>query len=183
MKTTQKTPTEPLPIIHTLPDCLTLADLHLENVKVGDEVVTISRTSNGGLSVGSRVFVVREIESWRVLLNNENGDSRGAWQTKNGGGCPYAMHPQHVMRYYYSANPEHIATARRQAAEQEAAEIARKAAFEVQMALARPLGDELGDEWDSEEGYRRETAAQTLAERLTPEQMRTLAEWLGVKMD
>lgn len=178
--------TPPPATIHNLPDGLTLDDLHLSAVKVGDEVVTISRADNGGLSVGSRVFRVSAIESWRVLIRREDGKTHGAWQIKNGGGCPYAMHPQHVMRFYYSANPEHIARARRQAKEQEAAEIARKAAFEAQMVLARPIGEALGDEWDSGgdyEGFQRESAAQALAEKLTPEQMRTLAGWLGVKMD
>lgn len=177
-----KTPAEPLPIVHNLPDGLTLADLHLENVKVGDEIVTIKRAENGGgLSVGSRVFYVREIENWRVLLRGDEHKTHGAWQVKNGGGCPYAMHPQNVMRFYYSANPAHVAEARRKARAIKEAEEARKAAFDAQMTLARPLGDELGDGWDSDEGYRRETAAQTLAEKLTPDQMRTLAGWLGVK--
>ena len=183
MKTTQKTPAEPLPIVHNLPNGLTLADLNLESVKVGDEIVTISRAENGGLSVTPHVFLVQAHEGWRVVARNEKGKTHGAWLTKNGGGCPWAMHAQNVMRYYYSANPEHVAQARRNARAKKAAEEARKAAFEAQMALARPLGDELGDGWDSDEGYRRETAAQTLAEKLTPEQMRTLAGWLGVKMD
>lgn len=183
---TMKTPTESLPIIHNLPEGLTLADLHLENVKTGDEIVTLSREEKtGALSVGSRVFRVCRAssnEDWRVFARNDEGQSRGSWLVKNGGGCPYAMHPQNIMRFYYSANPEHVAQARRNAREIKAAEEARKAAFEAQMTLARPLGDELGDGWDREECYRRETAAQTLAEKLTPEQMRTLAGWLGVKM-
>lgn len=177
-----KTPAEPLPIIHNLPEGLTLADLHLENVKVGDEIVSISRADNGGLSVGSSVFHVHAREGWRVILRNEKDKTHGAWQTKNGGGCPWAMHGQHIMRYYYSANPEHVAQARRNARAIKAAEEARKAAFEAQMILARPLGYELGDGWDVQESCHRSTAAQTLAEKLTPEQMRTLAGWLGVRV-
>lgn len=184
MKTAPKTPAEPLPIVHNLPDGLTLADLHLENVKVGDEIVTIQRAKNGGggLSVGSRVFRIYLIDNCRVQICNEKSERFGAWLIKNGGGCPWGMHPQNVMRFYYSANPDHVATAKWQARAEKETEEARKAAFKVQMALARPLGDELGDGWDSEEGYRRETAAQTLAEKLTPDQMRTLAGWLGVEM-
>jgi len=179
-------PTPPA-TIHNLPDGLTLADLHLDGIKVGDEIVSISRAPNGGLQVVSRVFRVSAIENWRVIIRNEDGKTHGAWQTKNSGGCAYAMHPQHVMRYYYSANPEHIARTRRQIrTEKEKAE-AMKAAFDAQMVIARPIGATLGDGWESGsnggDDFYSERAALELASRLTPDQMRTLAGWLGVKLE
>lgn len=187
MKNPMNTPAESLPIIHNLPEGLTLADLCLEGVKVGDEIVSIFRAENGGgFSVTPHVFHVHAHEGWRVILRNEKGKTHGAWQTKNGGGCPWAMHGQHIMRYYYSANPAHVAQARRDARAIKAAEETRKAAFEAQMVIARPIGEALGDGWQSgsngEDDFQSSTAAQTLAERLTPEQMRTLAGWLGMKM-
>lgn len=176
--------TTPPATIHTLPDSLTLEDLHLSSVKVGDEVTTIKRADNGGLSVGSTVFLVHAVEPDRVRVRRpDKAHSTGSWLVKNGGGCAWGMHALHVLRDYYSANPEHIARAKQQAARQKAENEAREKAAAEALAFAQPLGDELGDGWDSEEGYRRETAAQTLAEKLTPEQMRTLAGWLGVKVD
>ncbi len=167
--------------IHTLPPGVSLGDLAA--VKVGDEVTTVQAHENGGLSIGSSVFLVRALEGWRVLVRRTDGKTHGGWQTKNGGGCPYAMHPAHVMRYYYSANPEHIAQAKRNAREARAAEEARKAAFAVRMEHARAVGEALGDGWhEDEHGECQSTSiARTLAEQLTPEQVDTLAGWLGVR--
>lgn len=149
---------------------------NLAAVKVGDEVTTLDE--NGAPGCG--VHIVREVTPDLVRVRRSDGKTFGAWYIKNGGGCPYAMHDQNVMRFYYSANPEHIARAKRNAKAAHAAEETRKAAFAALLALAKPLGEELGDGWDTEEGYR-STAAHTLAERLTAEQMATLAGWLGVK--
>lgn len=185
MKNTPKTPAEPPAIVHNLPEGMTLADLQLDGIKPGDEIVSISRADNGGLFIRPHVFHVHALESWRVLVRREDGKTCDAWQTKNGGGSPWAMHGQHIMRYYYSANPEHVAQARRNARVIKEAEEARKAAFEAQMVIARPIGEALGDGWQSGsnggDDFQSSTAAQTLAERLTPDQMRTLAGWLGVK--
>ncbi len=147
---------------------------NLSAVKVGDEVTTLDEHGNPG----SGVHIVQEVTPERVRVRRSDGKTFGAWLTKNRGGCPWAMHDQAVMRYYYSANPEHIARAKANAEAARLAEEARKAALAVLMEQARPIGVELGDGYDSEEGYQRETAAQTLAANLTPEQMRTLAGWL-----
>lgn len=58
--------------------------------------------------------------------------------------------------------------------------------WRAQMELARPIGEALGDGWKYDDHacdeYKREEAAHALAEKLTPDQMRTLAGWLGVEL-
>jgi hypothetical protein len=154
---------------------------NLRDLKIGDEVTTLDE--NG--KVASRVLVVHSLPEWGVRVCRP-GDTtaRGYWKHENGGGAPYAMHDQSVMRFYYSANPEHIAKAKANArAEKESAE-AKKRAFQDVFDLARPVGEALGDGWEEGEsfgeGYQRTSAAHALAEKLTPEQIRTLAGWLGV---
>ncbi len=152
---------------------------NLAALKLGDEVTTITREGQ----IGSTVFLVHAIDGERVRVRRpEKANATGSWLIRNGGGCPYAMHDQTVMRYYYSANPAHIAQARANAEAERIAEETKAAAHAAMMDLARPVGLELGDAWESEEGYQRETAADTLATRLTPEQIRTLAGWLGVAL-
>ena len=120
---------------------------NISAVKVGDEV-TVLTLEKGKWVVGQTIKIVHAIEDWRVFVRNpEKTTSCGAWLTKNGGGCPYAMHDKNVMRYYYSANPEHIAQAKRNAKAAKAAEEKRKAEFEAMMVEARPIGVELGDGW------------------------------------
>lgn len=131
---------------------------NLAAVKVGDEVTTLDE--NG--KPASRILIVHTVEDWRVLVRRPDKTvSIGVWLTKNGGGCPYAMHDQNVMRFYYSVNPEHIAQAKRNAKAAHAAEEARKAAFEAQMVIARPIGLELGDgeQYDNGEPFHCEGSA------------------------
>ena len=151
----------------------------IANVKVGDFVAIITREGE----IKPHIFVVAGVTDWRVLVRRP-GETKtaGAWLVKNGGGCPLAMHDQSVMRYYYTANPEHIARARERIIEVRAAEEKRKADHAAKMKLYRPVGLELGDGWNEEDDCRYEPAAQTLAERLTEEQLRTLAGWLGVEL-
>ncbi len=154
-------------------------DLNLDEIKVGDEVVTL--TLDGCLSINSTVYLVHSIESDRVRVRRpDKTNSTHSWLTKNKGGCPWAMHDQNVMRFWYSANPAHIAIAKAHAVREKAAKEEAERAHQVLLDLARPIGQELGDGWDSEEGYQRETAAQTLASNLTPEQMATLKGWLKI---
>ena len=129
--------------------------------------------------MASRVLIVHTVEDWRVLVRRpDKTTSIGAWLTKNGGGAPYAMHDQDRMRLYYSANPEHIKQAKANARAAAIAEEAKKAAFAAQLALAKPIGEALGDGWDSdsdEGSYYRGSAAHELAEKLTPERCGALS--------
>ena len=152
---------------------------NINAVKVGDEVTTLDDKGHPGASV----FLVYETTPDRVHVRRTDGKTHGVWWTKNGGGCPWAMHDQNVMRYYYSVNPKHIKRAKANARAAAIAEEAKKAAFAAQLALAKPIGEALGDGWDSdsdEGSYYRGSAAHELAEKLTPEQMATLAGWLGL---
>ncbi len=139
-------------------------------VKVGDEMAALDAAGR----VGSSVLLVRAIHAWGVQVRlPDSPHVIGSWRHENGGGYPWAMHDQNVMRGYFSANPVHIAQAKANA---EAARIEREAkaaAFETQMVLARPIGLELGDRDADSDGI-----AQELANRLTPEQLATLAGWL-----
>lgn len=152
---------------------------NLSAVKVGDEVTTLDEQGHPS----SRILIVHLIESWRVLVRHPDRPvSCGHWLTKNKGGAPYAMHDQNVMRFYYSANPEHIACAKANAAAALTEEQARKAAFALVLEQARPIGEALGDGWQNGsnggDDYYSTGIAQTLAECLTPEQIATLAGWL-----
>lgn len=163
----------------TRPSPFDLGDISA--VKVGDLVAHIDLSGK----VGNCVRVVSLVDDTRVQVRcRTTGKLQGAWLHKNGGGYPWAMHDQNVMRGYFSVNPEHIAEAERNAKAAQIAEDARKAAFNALFEQAWPIGRELGDgtrsghnggdDWESTE------AAYVLAKRLTSEQMATLARWLGI---
>ena len=172
-------------IVHTLPAGTDLGNL--DGVKVGDEMVTVRGAENGrGLTVNTTVFTVTEVLDWVVRVRSPKSGARAGWLRANGGGCPYAMHDQNVMRFYFSANPEHIATAKRKAKEEKERAERQKRERDALLTYLKPLGEELGD-GDVEDDYAGQTyyrasAANALADKLTREQMQTLAGWLGVKL-
>lgn len=156
---------------------------NLSALKVGDEVTTIKH-EGGAWRVASRVLLVHSITADAVRVRATHSPTpSGYWYHRNAGGCAYAMHDPKVMRFYYSANPEHIAQAKANAQAERAEDEAKQTARAAQMALARPIGNELGDGdhyYSDGQHYDSETAAETLADKLTAEQLRTLAGWLGV---
>lgn len=159
------------------PPGLDLGDLNA--LQVGSEVVMV-RPTDKGLEVGSRVYLIHKLESGRVLVRHpDRAISAGGWQTKNHGGTRGMYGPV----FYYSANPEHIAQAKERNAAIEAEQVRQQAGRNVLLALARPIGLELGDgeRCDSYgEPYDCDDAAQMLADKLTADQLKTLAGWLGV---
>ena len=63
-------------------------------------------------------------------------------------GSPWLMYPAHIMLSHYSANPEHIAIARRQKVEvkeRQDRQDREKVELEALMVIARPIGKVLGD--------------------------------------
>ena len=164
---------------------MTTTELNLDNIKIGDEIVTII-PKNGKLEYGS-VRIVTEwddrFKRWRLAMPHNLQKNCDAFPA-NGHG-KYFMSKNPDADFYYSANPMHIKAARaahkkaKVKAEKEAAEQARR------FALTLPIGELLGSEYyDSEECYTFDTTneiTEMLMVRLTDDQITTLKGWLGVK--
>lgn len=171
-------------IVHTIPLGTDLGPI--ESVEIGSKVALLAPNKQGdGIEIATTVYSVTEITERLVRVRATGGDRGcGHWLRKNGGGFPYAMHSERIMRGYFSANPEHIAAARRRAKE-EAEEAKRQREERARLLeFAKPLGEALGDvwaEWDDNQGYC-DGVAQILIDKLTPEQMKMLAGWMGVKL-
>lgn len=158
-----------------IPEGLNLGDI--TGVKVGDEV-TIIGTLTGSPVVGASCSRISEITKDGYVRVGKLG---GFW-LKYGGGAYYFMY--HGF-FFYSANPAHIAEAKENAKKEQAeAQAAAEARAKI-MAVAYPIGVALGDgEREDEDGghWQSSEVADAIAEKLTIEQMRQLAEWLGVEI-
>jgi hypothetical protein len=149
---------------------------NIAGVKVGDEVVSL-RAVGQSYQV-YKLYRVYKLEGWRVLVSHlDKAVSCGAWQTKDGGRCRMSMGDEY---YYYSVNPAHIVAVKRRLKAQKIRQQRREDARAALMLLARPIGLELGDEWSSEDGCLRESAAYAIADKLTVEQMALLSGWLNL---
>lgn len=154
---------------------------NLSALKIGDEVATVEPTENG-VRVCAGVHIVHLIEPWRVLVRRPDRTVSGGGFKPETGKCFPGIYPN---PYFYSANPEHIARGKQLAAEKQAAKQAQEEAFAALVALALPVAGQLvnpDDQTDSD-GYKHNDAqdlAETLADRLTPEQIATLGGWLGI---
>lgn len=156
-------------------------DLNLENLKVGDEIVTI-RPSKEGLKYGAvKVLTVWEDghKKWRYA-HPSNLSKNVGWFPLTGHGYDF-MSKRKTPDFYYSANPEHIKNSK---AYYEQARINTEEKCR-RMDLALPIGDLLHTEYyyDSEECYNLDTTfeiTETLIDKLTDEQIVTLKGWLGV---
>ena len=166
---------KPIPKI-IIPAGLDLGDI--ANVKVGDEVAYIG-TRTGSPVVGSKVARVSEITKDGLVRVAK----AGSFWLKYGGGAYYFM--AHGV-FFYSVNPSHIAEAKKNAAAERAAAERAAAEREKIMAIASPIGFALGD-GDREDGdgghWRCTDAADTIAQKLSMDQMMQLAKWLGVEID
>lgn len=148
---------------------------NLASLNLGDEIVILHPT-HSGLRVGSNVYVVHALQSWGVQIRRPDRSTVGGfWYHKDGGGSR-GMYGPH---YYHSANLAHIAQAKANAEAIRTEETRKKAAREALMTIARPIGEALGDGWNESDNYE-ESAANALADKLTVEQIKTLAGWLGV---
>lgn len=167
------------------PPLIVPADLDLGDiagVKVGDELAVI-HTHNGGK---------RELAPKTVFVTEITKDSAGEVIFKNGrsvlfrpkfGGAAYYFMFRGV--YFYSANPAHIAEAKEKAEKAERERIARETERKRKMKICLPIGEIFGDGsgYDSDGCYyETQKAAEALAEKLNDEQLKQLAEWLGVKI-
>jgi hypothetical protein len=158
--------------------------LNLENLKIGDEITTITPYKNG-FKYGW-VYVTTEWcdrhKRWRYSYQNNSKKCAG-WFPLTGHGY-YFMSKRNTPDFYYSANPKHIEKAK--AFDKKSRINAEKAATEQnrKMELAIPIGDLLKTEYyDSEECYHLDTTidiTEELVKRLTDDQIITLKGWLGV---
>lgn len=144
------------------------------NVKVGDEVA-VWHTHAGKMDLDSRVGKVTEIKDGLVRVGK-----LGHFYLKYGGAALYFMG---YGGYFHSVNPEHIATAKALAIKEQEEERRKVEAREALMRKAYPIGEALGDgtQYDGDgQAFDSYTVAENLADKLTPEQLDTLAGWLGI---
>lgn len=165
---------------HAIPPLIVPADLDLgdiQNIKVGDAVAVI-HTHTGKREISPEVRTVESISPAGLVKGKQFG-----FFLKNNGAAYYFM--QYGV-FFYSVNPVHIEEARalaiKLAREKEIADAERAR----RLALAKPVGEFLGDgemeDGSTGETYISTTVARTLVEHLTDEQIRTLAGWFGVKV-
>lgn len=153
-------------------------DLNLENLKVGDEVVTIHPKDN---SYG-RISKIKEWQEGfkRFLLVSIEGKSVGA-MPKDGAGY-YFMSKREKPDFYYSANPEHIKKAKaihkKANAEYERRKKREKKLFDQKKKLLDPI---LESYHDNEECYSFEFLSMDDLQKLSPQQIKTLVTWIKGK--
>jgi len=147
-------------------------NLNLENLKDGDEVVVIflnpKRTRDGLKYSGPKKAVLDEKGNLRTMTKT------GDIIPKDGKGY-FFMSERISPDYYFSANPAHIKAAKRQ--NKRAANIREKK--ESLLAEKRKIICNFCESYrDNEECYSFEYVPPETLERLTVEQLETLASWL-----
>lgn len=152
----------------------------LDALRPGDPLALIFADEPGG-RIAARVVTVLYVDAERVQWKT------GQFWRRNRGACSYAMHDRDTAHFYASANPEHIAEARRleiRAAIMRAEDEKRAA---VKLRAAAEIGALLGDgERYTEtyaEPYHCTDAADLLAKKLSVEQLTTLRGWLGLSLE
>lgn len=170
---------KPHPVTPPPPASLDLGNLSA--LQPGAEVVSVT-LDGGKLEVGRVRFVhsIKEGDAYPVKVRNpERAHFSDAYKVTGEG-----VRTIFCGDRWLSANPEHIARSKAEAEAARIAEEAKQAAFNKLLEQAKPIGEVLGDGWqdDNDGGSHYSTAiAHELAERLTSEQLATLAGWLGVK--
>lgn len=153
------------------------------SVKVGDQVAII-RYCNGEYKVEPRVFIAKEIL--------DNPISRVIIASKNN----YTVYTFHLGLngveesifgeiFLFSTNPLHVTKAREIEIEIERKEALERAEYERKVRICVPIGKSLGDgeRSDGDGGFWEcQYAAEMLAQKLNDEQIKQLAEWLGVEI-
>lgn len=158
-------------------------ELNLENLKIGDEITTITPYRNG-FKYGW-VYNITEWSNahkrWRFRYADNKKDA--GWFPLTGHGY-YFMSNRNTPDYYYSANPEHIKKAKAKAKKAKIDNDKAAAEKKRRMELALPIGDYLKTEYyDSEECYHLDTTsdiAESLVSKLSDDQIITLKGWLGL---
>jgi len=161
-------------------------NLNLQNIKPGDEIVTI-RLKDDVLTY-SAIYVVTEwderFKRWRYNHSNPSSKYHGAFPP-TGEGYDF-MSKRKTPDFYYSANPKHIKAAKKSHEKARKERIKAEKEKDRRMKLAMPIGELLEvDYYDSEECYNTGPnsiieISETLISRLTDEQIITLKGWLGV---
>lgn len=160
-----------------------VCDQNLTNLKIGDEITTITTTKKG-LKYGI-VYTITEWDEkykcWIFKTLNGNFIHR---LNKEGHGY-YFMSKNQTPDFYYTANPLHIKKAK--VANKRAVAKNNKILLEKtrRMLLVHPVGGLLKTEYyDREENYRLDTTNdinEMLINYLTDEQIITLKGWLKIK--
>lgn len=139
----------------------------LASLKPGNEVVPVVVNPSGELKVGL-ISVVTTVEASRIrTVRGPFPRVVGAYNPDTGRSLCHIYGPFS----YLSANPEHLALSRKADAEEAAAREASGAALRARITQARPIAEELADD-------EAPIVANVLADRLTSEQIATLAGWL-----
>lgn len=152
-----------------------MKNLNLENLKEGDEVVVIfvnpRRNRDGAKYHGP----------YKVILDmggNFRLDSGARERIPKDGKGYYAMHSRETPHFYYSANPKHLAAARKERNKSLAKEKKKRDLLSQKRAAFSPLLEEYTDK---EECYSFEYLSTDSLERLTLKQIETLKKWLAPK--
>ena len=160
-------------------------ELNLENLKIGDEITTI--TPLGKNFRYGWVYVITEWsdahKGWRFKLAARSTSKNIGVLPLTGHGY-YFMSKRNTPDYYYSANPKHIKRAKAKAKQAKIDNDKAAAEQKRRMELALPIGDYLKTEYyDSEECYHLDTTsdiAEALVSKLSDDQIITLKGWLGL---
>ncbi len=143
--------------------------LDLGNIaKIGLDEEVVSVELKGRRLVIGPVRIVYRIDENRVLIRRPGGSTVGGFQP-NGKSFP-GIYPNDI---WFSANPKHIERSKKQAiAAQLKIDIAKRKR-EALIARAMPIAELLAYDESRE-------VAESLAQRLSTDQLKTLAEWLGL---
>jgi hypothetical protein len=147
-------------------------DLNLENLKAGDEVAVIfvnPRGTRDGIKYsGPKKVVLDEKGQFRTI------SQIGEIVPKDGKSY-FFMSKRITPDYYFSANPKHLAAARKERDKRLAREQKKNDLLAKKRAALSPLLEEYTDR---EEGYSFEYLSAESLEKLSISQIETLKKWL-----
>lgn len=149
-----------------------MKNLQLENLKIGDEVVTFSAKNH-------EYGCILKIKEWSeghngFVLVSQLGKTHGILP-KDGKGY-YAMHhSREKPHFYYSANPKHLKAAKKKHERAKILREKKEAILEQKRKLISPI---LESYTDSEEGYRFDFLSTDDLLRLSTKQIEMLVSWL-----
>lgn len=162
---------------------MTIQELNLDNLKVGDEVTTLGFKGEPKKYGSIRIVTGwdEKVKRWK-LAKPENPEKNVDSFPVDGKGYFFMQKRDTEPGFYYSANPEHIKAAKAYHERKKIEREKREQEQKRRMNLALPIGDLLKGEWEDHNGYwdNSNEIAETLTNRLTDEQIITLKGWLGV---
>lgn len=149
-----------------------MKNLNLENLKVGDEVVSIFVDKSRNRD-GRKYGRVAKILGWSAERNK--WQASGMLYIPLDGKGYYAMHSKETPHFYFSANPVHIKAAKKEQSRLDAKIQKQEKLLRAKKELLAPI---LSDYQDSEESYGFDYLSEDALERLTIRQIKTLVGWL-----